>query len=103
VAAYAGAGARGEAAADRIEREARNRGWRPHGDGYISSDSTRTFQKGHDVSELQTLCRELPCAACRPAGIPLNDAIAVIVEKRATSGRRAPILARSRTRTRARG
>ena len=45
-----------------ISSQARANGWSPMCDGFLSSESRRTFQKGHDASELRSLLRTLPGA-----------------------------------------
>jgi DNA phosphorothioation-associated putative methyltransferase len=45
-----------------IRREATLNGWKPVGDGFLSSPSKGTFQKGHDRTALEKLLGTLPSA-----------------------------------------
>lgn len=43
-----------------IVSQARDKAWPEHGDGYLTSQSKRTFQKGHDGEDIQALLLDLP-------------------------------------------
>jgi len=52
-----------------IEQHARSRSWERYGDGYISSESRRTFQVGLDYPDLEVMVRKIAPVDCREVKI----------------------------------
>jgi hypothetical protein len=65
-----------------IDNEARRGSWRKVGDGYVSSEAKKTFQRGHTKTELDRLVKEAGLAPVREPRLRLPAAWTLGVRSR---------------------
>jgi exonuclease III len=65
-----------------INREASNKGWKSHKDGYLSSESKGTFQKGIDVEEIESYLVDsgLKVRITNSSELKVQDATVVLIK-----------------------